>query len=209
MKGKKKKSAPTFSELSQEAHLAYSEYHTLSWGGTPGGQEGADLSSPKRTSGGSHLLKIHNSSRKHPPHQGCKEPSPRSWVRREEKQAGQDWAPGRAPDERGDRDLEVLPRETCERHTLGTAALGRPREVTALQLLWTQGYPQEAQEPDSSPETCTHSCSWNRLKRPPDTVQDSASLLGSVCAPQPTDAPSVPLDPFHSPWGKGCPCWAE
>ena len=43
----------------------------------------------------------------------------------------------------------------------------------------------------------------------PDTAQDSASLLGSPCAPWPPDAPSLPLDPVHFPWGEGCPCWAE
>ena len=83
------KSAPTLPEQSQEPHLVNSECHTLSWGGAPGGQEDAELSSPRNTSG-SHLLKIHDSSRKPCPHQGCKELSTWSWVGRKEKPADQD-----------------------------------------------------------------------------------------------------------------------
>ena len=47
-----KKSASTLPEQSQEPHLVHSEYHTLSWGGAPGGQEDAELTSPRGTLGG-------------------------------------------------------------------------------------------------------------------------------------------------------------
>ena len=46
------KSAPTLPEQSQEPHLVNSECHTLSWGGAPGGQEDAELSSPRTTLAG-------------------------------------------------------------------------------------------------------------------------------------------------------------
>ena len=34
-------------------------------------------------------------------------------------------------------------------------------------------------------------------------------FTGQPVCPQPRHAPSVPLDPVHSPWGEGHLCWAE
>ena len=85
---------------------------------------------PQKHISRSHLLKTHNTSRKTPPHQGCKEPSPQSWVGREEKPEDKDWAHKRAPDEKGGQGLRGPPwRDPCTPHTghcsPGTTPRGR------------------------------------------------------------------------------------
>ena len=193
-----KKSAPTLPEQSQEPHLVNSECHTLSWGGAPGGQEHTELSSPRSTSG-SHLKKTNDTSRKPCPHKDIKNCSHRAgWEGKRSRQIRTE--PQGGPQmRRRDRDSEVLPGETSAHHALGTTALGQPQELATPQLLWTQGDQQEAWKPDSSLETCTCFCSWNRLRGRQDTAQDLAGLLGSPCALWPTNAPSAPLEPVHSP----------
>ena len=192
-----------------EATLKWTVSVSTVLGGAPGGQEDTELSSPRSTSG-SHLLITHDTSRKPPPHQDCKEPSPRSWVGREEKLADQDWAPGRAPDEKGRTGAQ---RSSLERpmHTMHWAqqpwhnpewsrphccceprgTCRRPRNLTTLLR----------HIPAPAPGT-----GWGGDQMLPRTWR---VLLGSPCAPQHTNDPLAPLDPVHSPWGKGRPCWAK
>ena len=150
---------------------------------------------------GFHLLKTHDTSRKPPPHQGWIEPSPQSWLGREKKPSDQDWAHRSAPDEEEEQGLGGPPwRDPCSPHT-GHCSPGMTPGGRRPAAAVNPGGPQEAWEPDSSPETRTHSRSWNRVRRQLDIVQDLASLLSSLCAPQPTDTPSVPQ--FTHPSGQG------
>ena len=105
-----KKLARTLPEQSQEPHLEHSECHTLTvLGRSSRWARGCWAQLPQKHIRGSHLLKTHGTSRKTPPHQGCKEPSLLSWVGREEKPADQDWTHKRAPDEKGGQGLRSPP----------------------------------------------------------------------------------------------------
>ena len=89
-------------------------------------------------------------------------------------------------------------RDPCSPHT-GHCSPGMTAGGRSPAAAVNPGGPQEAWEPDSSPETRTRSHSWNRVRRQLDIVQDLVSLLSSLCAPQPTDTPSVPLDLVYPP----------
>ena len=198
------KLALTLPEQSQEPHCVHSECHPLSWGGAPGGQEGAELSSPRSTSG-SHLLKTHNTSRNPHPLQGCTELSPWSWVGREEKLSDQDWAPGRAPDEDWGQGLGGPPwRDPCTPCT-GHCSPGTTPGGRSLTAAVSPGGP--AGGPGTwllrHVPTPAPGIGWGGSRT---LHRTRVGLLGNPCAPSPQMPPQCLWIQFTSPW---CPCWAE
>lgn len=204
----KKKMAPTLPEQSQELHLL-EQWVSYPWEELQVGrdtelqlpQEHIRVTSPNNT----------RHQRKSPPHQGCKEPPPLNWVGREERSQQIRTEPlGRTPDEERTGAQGPPWRDPSAHHALGTAALAQPWVVSAHSCCEPRGPTGETQETwllswDMHPFLLLEQVEGDDQMLP----RTWPVLLGSPCAPQPINAPLAPLDPVHSHWGQGHPCWAE